>query len=91
MTVTVTAGAVAGKLEEILAIVSNLNPTVALAYSTFEELKALFGSNSELNALLKLAYDETAETAPAVAQQVSDWYDREGGSMEQSFLDHPGK
>jgi hypothetical protein len=90
MTTPVTAGALASKLEQMLALAAMLDPRIALASAGFEVLKDLFSSDGELSTMLAQVYAETAESAPDVAQAVSAFYTAKGDAMAQSFKDHPG-
>jgi hypothetical protein len=87
----VTAGDLKGKLEQALALASMLDPRIALAETDYETLKGLFGATGEVSEMMAQVYAETAETAPATAKAVSDFYAAKGDALEQSFKDHPGK
>lgn len=87
----ITVGEVTSKLEEILALASTLDPRIALATAGYEALKDLFSKTGELSTLMGIVYSETAETAPEVAQAVSDYFTDKGEAMLASFRAHPGK
>jgi uncharacterized protein YoxC len=86
----ITAGDILAKVENVAGILATLNPTAALVYNGAEALKELFSANSELSNVLKAAYAETAETAPEIAQEVSDFCRQNNQAIEDSFRDHPG-
>ncbi len=89
-TTPITASDITAKAERVLAVLATLNPTAALVYNGEQALKDLFSANNELSTVLKLAYAETAETAPETAQAVSDFCRTQGQAIEDSFRDHPG-
>lgn len=88
---TITTSQVKSKLEALLAVLSTIDPHVALAAAGVDALTNLFSANSEFKSMMDQVYAETKETAPDVAQAVSQFYTAQGDALERSFREHPGK